>query len=291
MPELAVLAFIGLLLLLPLEFFLLMLLGSRKRYPEPVLNLPEVKKPARYGWEDYIELPKEVKAPSSNGPQIVMVCIIVLVALLLIGPAYFFFPNMPHFANASSNVSGAVPIINVTPPVAVPKEKLNVLFFSNFSVSHGFSMPIMNLTVSGPVGSYKPYVITATVAIVLLLISLVVFILILKAKRQSVIVKAKTTAEKLIKKAEPAAPPKIEPAKAKGNYSIPLIALFAIVVIAAVLIYLFRSTIKSRFLPWLYQLLSKTIDFIVLYRFYIATGVVLLVIIVAALRYAASRRK
>ena len=293
MPDFALLAVIGLLLFLPVEVIAIILIAAaarRRKFPEPRLRIPELPRQERYGWEDYLKLPAERK-PLMLGRNIAISCAVVIFAILLALPLYFAFSpsglNLSVGRLALANFTVEAPLLNAA-NLSAP-QPLNLSLFSNFSVSHGFGLPEVNVSsvLEGSVSSYMPYLAAASAVTALLLVGLAVFVFIVRRRRLAVLRKAKKTADKLIQKAgQPKERAKLE----LGVYAVPAVIL-ALLVIIAFLVYLLRDRIRNDFSGIVFGFAQDAGEFAAAYRLYIIAGIVLLAIIVAALRHFAAKRK
>ena len=216
MPNLAFIALLGLLLLVPLELLFLVILAALRRRPEtPKIVLPEQKGRERYGWEDYLKLPIEKKkAPERN---IALAALAVVAAVLLVAvPFFFVFPQLGLFNQSVSGNETEIASVEETtveeaagvPATGVPAN----VPINNFSINLtlpgiNFTFPrlpaqALNITSFERLAPYKPYIYAVVFAVLVIAAALGVFVYFVNLRRMAVVRKAKATAERLIKKQE-----------------------------------------------------------------------------------------
>ena len=287
MPGVVFIAVVGLLLLIPLEVVFLIVLAALKRSSEaPKIVVPELKKQERYGWEDYLKLPPEKKAPASNTALLILVVAAVLI--LIAAPSYLF--GVPQFLfNSALNATD----VEETEEQRIAEPEAEIAP-SNFSLN--ITLPRLNLSLPEvdisvlreKAGLYKPYAYAVVVAVVALVAALAVFIYVVNRRKMAVIHKAGKTADKLMKKdgrrgkklklkALLSKLPSLRP------YLAPIVILF-LLVMAALLVYLFRDRLIADFAGLALKLIVKVRAFALNYRLYVAAGVAALIVLIVALR-------
>jgi len=301
MVDFVFIALLGLFLLIPLEIiFLIILAAVSKREDAPKIVIPEPKPQARYGWEDYLQFSPERKleSPTANNRAIFTVILLVVFAISLIVPTYLFvIPaiSINQTVNETIDVVDEINITEVINDTTVPDLGANI--------SLNLSGLVPKLNISGFIDKvipYKSYIYTVLIAVVVLIIILAIFMYFIRRRKLAVINKAKQIAEKLIKKAEEATPPKIpqkeitqKPAFLKNffskipgvrQYIMPLVVLFLLIIIA-LLVYLLRDRISTDLADLVLKFLTNVKDFVFNYRIYVVVGITALIIIVAILRY------
>ncbi|MBS3132653.1 hypothetical protein J4470_00795 [Candidatus Woesearchaeota archaeon] len=286
MPGVVFIAVVGLLLLIPLEVVFLIVLAALKRSSEaPKIVVPELKKQERYGWEDYLKLPPEKKAPASNTALLILVVAAVLI--LIAAPSYLF--GVPQFLfNSALNATD----VEETEEQRIAEPEAEIAP-SNFSLN--ITLPRLNLSLPEvdisvlreKAGLYKPYAYAVVVAVVALVAALAVFIYVVNRRKMAVIHKAGKTADKLMKKDGRGKKLKLKALLSKlpslRPYLAPIVILF-LLVMAALLVYLFRDRLIADFAGLALKLIVKVRAFALNYRLYVAAGVAALIVLIVALR-------
>jgi len=308
MPDYAI---IGLLMLVPLEIVILLVLYAvkTKPAPKPTIEIPQPKKLERYGWEDFLKLPEDGAERSPKKP-VKLTKVLVLLLILAMLPVLFVlslsfgllpdvvlnqsFDLLPDFM---SNLSIDA-LIQSNQTQDDTQGDVNELPLENMQpdetdirAQNDTGLNITGFIVNS-ISSYSKYIYAVLIAIGLLLAGLGAFILFIKYRRKlAVIIKARKTAEKLIKRIEKPKGENKQLARIKGllrkfarlfnrrllTHAVPLF----IVIGAGLLIYLVYSEIDV----W-----TWTKDLVLLYKYYVAGGIILLVAAIVFIHFLRRKR-
>lgn len=286
-------ALIGLLLLIPLEVFLLVIAAAlaRRRELVPKLAVPSQKQQERYGWEDLLKLSPERK-PSRSRKAVIAAVIALLLLLVVLVPGWFLVSPSFQLNLSKQPVNDTT----LTPTLEV-NETAGRGIFSNLTFpSLNITAPKMNLSgVFVPLGASVRAVAFGLAAVVVAV--LVLLLIIRRRKKLAVVTKARETSEKLIRKAgkEKKASSGAQHSffsrfKEVRNYIAPVAIIFLLVAIAF-LVYLLRDRIRTGFSGRLLSFAVSAKEFSLNYRLYILAGFVALLVLVFLLRHIAKRRQ
>ena len=314
MADFALIALIGLLLLIPLEIVLLVILYALKRSRQRI-SIYGPKKIERYGWEDYLKLPPEKKQQKSRRSFFWTAILIIIGVAVVIGVVAAVLVPLLSGSGGLSIITSVLPFdlsknasVNgtVSPPfdgaaaeepdgaiTGLSPDALNDFNVTGFDFSSvnltaiNLTMPALNVSaLPGSVSGYVPYVVVTVVAAVLLSLGIAASIYVFYYRRNLVVInKARKTAEKLSRKTGEKAKTKSEAVTVISGFrnSTHLMAVLIALLLFAILIYVFLGRIN-----WVAEafikVLSTLTGFVSVYVFYILGGIVLLVVAVIAVR-------
>ncbi len=286
-------ALIGLLLLIPLEVFLLimaaLLISRRKSLPKAVLPSPGRRE--RYGWEDVLKFSPERK-PSGGRKAVISVLVVLLLVVIVAVPGLFLVAPSLNLNLSRQPANDSV----ILPPSELNETPVRGIF-SNLTLPR-LNITVPDLNVSKVFAPLKTG-IKVVALLMVVLAAFVVLFFIIRRRGMAVVTKARKTSEKLIENASVAKNGK-EPPKVGGgsflmlgtfkNYLVPALIFFLLLVIA-VLFYILRGRIRNEFSGKLLSFAVSAKEFALNYRLYILAGVVVLAISVLLLRLVARRRQ
>ena len=262
---------IGLLLLTLLEFTLLLIIAAAKCGKEPQqkprLVIPEHTRPERYEWEDALDAlnaskPEPQPPPKSSGRGAITVIIALLIIAVLLSVALTF---------------GSIPT--------------DLSFLPEYAAN---AMLLQENAIEDLLNPEKPYLRTIGISSFAMLLALTAFIYSVERKRARIVHKAKSTADKLIKKAEKTAAEKQKNAQTGGigQYAFPLLLLACLLLIGLVL-YLFRDQITAELPALAKQGYAQTaVNFLDKYKYYVIGGAIALIIeIIVILKITSGKRQ
>ncbi len=272
-------ALIGLLLLVPLEIFLLLIaaLLVRRRKSLPKAVLPPPKKQERYGWEDVLKLSPERK-PSRGRKSVIAAVIALLILLVVLVPGWFLVAppfSLNHLSRQPANYTPAVLPAEIN-------ETAGKALFSNLTLPRfNITAPKVNLS-----GMFAPGTGNAKVAVAVLVIALALAAVFFFVRRRklALVTRARKVSEKLAKRAKEGKKksPEVHPLNNLKNYAAPAAALLLLLVMALAA-YLLRERMPSLARDLVaFLVLAK--GFAVNYRFYILAGFLALIVILVVLR-------